>query len=270
MAAKTGRNLDFFKGKGMKVTKRSYDIFGQFDCDIVFLCIHGFVIRSCFKGGGLRPFAFTVNYIPNQKHQLTVLSLIGGVTLDDIKLTMLDPDNPGKYMLAMHRCMLNIGVAYGTGLGAIDVEIKSKKLQPTIRNLLQSITSELEYYPEQMMDAICTIGGAGLAFSYYFIQALADGGAKMGLNKNMATKLGAIALQTAAQSLLASGKHPTELQDNSIPPGGPAIYGIQQLEKADVAGGLKGAVDEAYKRLKELVDIEPGVEKEAKPVAKPR
>lgn len=98
------------------------------------------------------------------------------------------------------------------------------------------------------------------------MQSLAEGGAKIGLNKNMATKLAAMALQTAAKSLLVSGKHPTEMQDNTIPPGGPAIYGIQHLEKADVAGGLKEAIDQAHRRLKELVDIEPGVEKEAKPL----
>lgn len=265
MSAKSFRNLDCFHSKGVTVSKRPYDIFGQFDCDIIFLAIHGYVIRACFKGGGTRPFAFTTNYIPNQKHPIYVLSLIGGVPLSDVRVTMLDPENPDKYMIEMHRIMVNIGVAYGFGLGAIDVDPDSKQCSPIIRDILSSITKLLEYFPQAMMDALCVIGGNGLAFCYYFISALADGGFKMGLNKGMAIKLACKALQSAAQCLLESSKHPSELQDSVISSAGPAIYGIHVMDKADCSSGIQAAIDGSYRRLRQLVDIQPILEIEARP-----
>ena len=188
-----------------------------------------------------------------------MLSLIGGVRLDDIKATLLDPDNPDKYMIQMHRVMLNIGVGYGIGMGALDVEPDSTHCSPVVRDLLSAIT-KLDYFPDQLMDAACAIGGNGLAFSYYFISALADGGFKMGLNKVMATKLAAKSLQSAAQCLLESSKHPSELQDAVTSQGGPSIYGIHVMEKADCSSGFQSAIEGAYRRLKELVDIEPVTE----------
>lgn len=192
--------------------------------------------------------------------------MIGGVKLNDIKLTLLDPDNPDKYTLEMHRIMLNIGVGYGLGMGAIDCEPDSKKCSPIVRELLTTIT-KLDYFPEEVMDAICIMGGNGLAFCYYFIAAMAEGGFKMGLNKVMATKLAAKAMQTAAQCLLESDKHPSELQDSVISGGSPAIYGVAVLEKGDCAAGIQMAIEAAFRRLKELVDIEPITETEAKPMA---
>ena len=263
VSAKTDRNLEIFQNRGITVTKRSYDIFGQYDCDIVFLCVHGNVVKGCFKLGGTRPFAFTINYIPNQKHPLFVISLIGGIILNDIKLTLLDPDNPEKYMLEMHRGMLNIGVAYGLGMGALDVNVDSKHCHPVVRDILTSI-SKVEYLPEQLMDAACCVGGNGLAFCYYFISALSDGGFKMGLNKIVAIRFAAKTLQSAAQCLLESDKHPSELQDSVTSRAGSATYGLHVMDKADCASGFQAAISTAYKRLKELVDLEPITEIEHK------
>jgi pyrroline-5-carboxylate reductase len=190
VSAKSTKNLEALKQKGCHVTKRSYDIFAKYDCDIVFLCFHGSVIKQCYKMGGSRPHPFTTNFIPNQKHPLYVLSLVAGVTLDQMRACLLNPEHPEKYMLEMHRIMVNTAVAYGLGLGAIDVEPDSKKCSPVIRDLLTSM-SKLEYIPESQMDSACALGGNGLAFAYYYISALADGAFKMGPNRQVAVKFAA-------------------------------------------------------------------------------
>jgi len=102
------------------------------------------------------------------------------------------------------------------------------------------------------MDAACAVCGAGLAFSYYFIQALADGAFKMGLSREMATKFAAKTVQSATQAMLESGKHPMELRDEVCSPSGAAIYGIHVLDKADVQSGVTAAVEAAHKRADEL------------------
>lgn len=254
VSSKSGKNHDFFQELGVNTTKRSYDIFGRMDCDIIFLVFHGYVIRQLFSTGGTRPLALTTNYIPNQRHPIYVLSLVGGIPLSDIKLTLLNPDNPDKYKLEMHRIMLNQSVAYGIGLGAIDVEPDLKQCSPIIRNLLTPMC-KLEHIPENNMDVACAIGGNGLTFCYYFLAALSDGAFKMGLPKKDAIKVAARTLQAAAATLLESGKHPADLRDACTSPRGPGIYGIHVLEKADCSSGISAAVEAAYRRVKELCEI---------------
>jgi len=254
VAAKTSKNLDTFKVQGITTTSRSYDVFGKFDCDVIFMAVHGFVVRNCFKLGGTRPLALTTNFIPTRKRPTYILSLIGGIPLADLKSTLLNPETEKRYKVEMHRLVLNTSVAYGLGLGALDVEIDSKKCAPLIRDILQSM-AKVELVAPELMDAVCTVAGNGSAFVYYFISALADGGVKMGLNKLMAIKLATKTIQSAAQTLLETNKGPAELRDDSTSPSGGAIYGIHVLDKQDCASGIQAAIDASYRRLKELVDV---------------
>ena len=189
------------------------------------------------------------------KHPLYILSLVSGVKLDQIRATLLNPDHPEKYMIEMHRICLNTACAYGIGLGAIDVEPDGKKCSPLVRDIMSAM-AKVEYIPDTQMDAACALGGNGLAFVYYYINALADGAFKMGLNRQTAVKFAAKTAQSAALTLLESGKHPGELKDSCCSPSGAAVYGIHVLDKADVGSGVAGAVEAAHKRAMELAEGE--------------
>lgn len=228
ISAPSNTKLEKFKAMGIKTTNRNIDIFGRYDCDVIFLACHGSVVANCYKLGGTRPHPITVNYIPNMKHPQHVLSLITGFGIDKIKAVLLNPEHPEKYLMEMHRIVVNAAVAFGQGICAVDCEPDSKKLSPLVRTVLSSIAT-LEHVPEAHMDAACAICGAGLAFSYYFISSMADGAFKMGLSRPMAVKLAAKTVYCAAQSVLESGKHPGELRDAVCAPKGPAIYGIHIL-----------------------------------------
>lgn len=202
VAAKSERNLGHFSAHhNITTTRRPYDLFGRFDCDLVFLAVHGHAVRACYKGGGTRPSALFVNYLPKQGHPLTILSLVGGVSLAELRPTLLDPDDPEKYLLSLFRLCLNAAVRYGLGLGAIDVDLAEEEEEennsqgkllplppPVVLQLLRPILGGghrlLEYCPEPQMDAFCALtGNGGLAFVFYLISAMASGGAKVGLNK---------------------------------------------------------------------------------------
>lgn len=253
VAAPTTKNLERLKQQysGLHVSKRNLDIFAKYACDIVFIAVHGSVIRNLYKQGGSRPFPLATNYIPNMKKPLYVLSVVSGFNCKQIRECLLNPEHPDKYLIEMHRIMINCACAYGLGICAVDVEPDSKKLAEPIRAMLSTV-SKLEYVPESQMDAACAICGAGLAFSYYFINAMSDGAFKMGLSRQMAQKFAAKTVQSAAQTLLESGKHPNELKDDVCGPAGPAIYGIHVLDKADCASGVAAAVEAAHKRAAEL------------------
>lgn len=255
LAAPSAKNLEHFKNYGCRVTKRNYDIFGRYDCDIIFLCFHGYVIKHCYKLGGAKPHPLTTNYIPHQRHPIYILSMVSGVSLAQIKACLLNPESNNRYALEIHRVMMNTAVGHGLGICAIDCEPDSKKLSAPIRQLLSRV-AQLEYVPASQMDAACALGGSGLAFSYYFISALADGAFKMGLSRKQAIRFASKTASCAAQTMLESGKHPAELRDTVSAPSGAAIYGIHVLERNDVASGVTAAVEAAHKRAIDLATQE--------------
>lgn len=153
VAAPTKKNLERFKALGCHASKRLMDVFARYDCDIIFLCFHGSVVKNAIKQGGERPFPICTNYIPNMRHPIYVLSLVSGVKLKEIKDCLLNPEHPDKYVLEMHRIMMNTAVGFGLGICGIDCEPDSNRLTPPIRTLLSSI-AKLEYIPESQMDAV--------------------------------------------------------------------------------------------------------------------
>jgi pyrroline-5-carboxylate reductase len=106
--------------------------------------------------------------------------------------------------------------------------------------------------PEKNLDAVTGLSGSGPAFVFMVIEALADGGVKMGLPRTVATQLAAQTVAGAAMMVLETKKHPGELKDQVASPGGTTIAGITQLERGGLRGTLIDAVEAATKRSMEL------------------
>jgi pyrroline-5-carboxylate reductase len=94
--------------------------------------------------------------------------------------------------------------------------------------------------------------GSGPAFIYTAIEALADGGAAMGLAPKLALELAAQTAVGAASMLAATGLSPAELRDQVTSPGGTTLAGLEALKQADGAGAFRAAVEAATKRSIEL------------------
>ena len=114
---------------------------------------------------------------------------------------------------------------------------------------LKDITVEL---PRDRLTVITGLSGSGPAFVYLMIEALSDGGVRMGLPRATATRLAAQTLLGAAKMVLETGEHPGELKDAVASPGGTTIAGIQALEVGGLRGCLMNAVEAATLRAREL------------------
>lgn len=135
------------------------------------------------------------------------------------------------------------GYALGPGATVADGEL--------VGSLLRAVGTAFAV-EERLLDAVTGLSGSGPAFVYTMIEALSDGGVRMGLPRAVATALAAQTVAGAAEMVLASGEHPAVLKDRVASPGGTTIAGLQALENHGLRAALMAAVETATRRSVEL------------------
>ncbi|GJL63998.1 MAG: pyrroline-5-carboxylate reductase [Nitrospirales bacterium] len=105
---------------------------------------------------------------------------------------------------------------------------------------------------ETLMDAVTGLSGSGPAYVYVMIEALADGGVRMGLPRHIAHTLATQTVLGTANLVSISGEHPGLLKDRVASPGGTTIAGLHELEKGGIRAIFMTAVEAATKRSQEL------------------
>jgi len=174
-----------------------------------------------------------------------VVSIAAGVTLAALS-SGLGPK--ARYIRVMPNTPALVGhgasgYALGAGATAEDAAL--------VERLLGSVGRAYKL-DEKLIDAVTGLSGSGPAFVYVIIEALSDGGVRMGLPRDVATGLAAQTVLGAAAMVLETGLHPGVLKDQVTSPGGTTIAGLQALENGAVRGDLIAAVEAATRRAIEL------------------
>ena len=174
-----------------------------------------------------------------------IVSIAAGIPLKtlaaglgpQVRLIRVMPNTP---------CLVGCGAsAFSRGLNATPEDAA------LVQRLLSNVGLALEV-PEKLLDAVTGLSGSGPAYVYQIIEALSDGGVRMGLPREIATKLAAQTLLGGAQMVLSTGQHPGTLKDAVTSPGGTTIAGLHELERGGLRGILMDAVEAATERAQEL------------------
>ncbi|XP_019586486.1 pyrroline-5-carboxylate reductase 2 [Rhinolophus sinicus] len=177
-----------------------------------------------------------------------IVSCAAGVTISSVEKKLMAFQPAPKVI----RCMTNTPVVvregatvYATGTHAL---VEDGQL---LEQLMSSVgfCTEVE---EDLIDAVTGLSGSGPAYAFMALDALADGGVKMGLPRRLAVRLGAQALLGAAKMLLDSEQHPGQLKDNVCSPGGATIHALHFLESGGFRSLLINAVEASCIRTREL------------------
>ncbi|KAK8382691.1 hypothetical protein O3P69_015486 [Scylla paramamosain] len=167
-----------------------------------------------------------------------VTSVALGVTLSSMEAA-LPPEARVMRIMPNTPALVQHGASVftrGTHTTPEDAELTQKML---------SAVGQCDEVPETFLDAVTGLSGAGPAYMYLVVEALADGGVRMGLPRDLAQRLAAQTMMGAAKMVLSTGKHPGQLKDEVCSPGGCTIQGVQVLEDAGLRSALISAVHTA-------------------------
>ena len=92
------------------------------------------------------------------------------------------------------------------------------RTSPWCDQLLNAVGRAYPRCPSTLLDAVTGLSGSGPAFVYLMIEALSDGGVRVGLPRDVATALAAQTVLGAAKMVLETGQHPGVAQGHGRQP----------------------------------------------------
>jgi pyrroline-5-carboxylate reductase len=174
-----------------------------------------------------------------------VISIAAGVPTTKIEAAFGQPVRVVRVMPNTPALVLASAAALCAGRHATTADLE------TGRTLFDALGKTV-VVSETLMDAVTGLSGSGPAYIFLLIEALADGGVKMGLPRQVALTLAAQTVYGSAKLLLETGRHPGELKDQVASPAGTTIAGIHALEARAFRSAIMEAVECATQRSREL------------------
>ncbi len=216
----------------VKVTSRNAEVAKQ--SEIILIAVKPDVMRLVLQE--IRPFV--------SKDQL-VISIAAGITLKVIEESL---DQGCRVVRVMPNTPCLVGAAaaaFSLGKNATPEDAR------LVKALFETVGLAVQVQ-EKHLDAVTGLSASGPAYVFLMIEALSDGGVKMGLSRPVATQLAAQTVFGAAKMVLEMKKHPAELKDLVTSPGGTTIAGLHALESRAFGAALIDAVEAATRKAKEL------------------
>lgn len=202
--------------------------------DVIFLCTKPYAVESVLEG--------IKDILSSQK---LIISIAAGISTEKI-------ENWAGANVPVIRVMPNTPLVVGEGMTAACRGTKATEEHAQFAVELFSQAGRCIEVQEKLINAVTGVSGSGPAFMYVIIEALADGGVKLGLTKKAALELAAQTALGAAKMVIETGKHPSILKDEVTTPGGTTIAGLLTMEEGKIRSVLAKTVEETAKTAEKL------------------
>lgn len=153
----------------------------------------------------------------------TLLSILAGVELASLAARF--PSAKGQV-----RIMPNLAAAIGKSPVALFAQGLDDAGKQAVTTLMQPLGQPEWLAAEAQFDLVTALAGSGPAFVYRFIDALAQGAAALGLERDQADRLALATVEGAAALAAASPHGPGELARRVASPGGTTEAGLKVLD----------------------------------------
>ena len=228
-----GERLDHLrKLRGVRTTHDNHELVRE--CDVVVLAVKPQVIDKVLTEVG-----------SHVRGDQLIVSVAAGVPIEAIEGRL----PPGSHVV---RAMPNMPATVQAGATAVAGGAHASEADLRVARELFEAVGRVVTLDESLLDAVTGLSGSGPAYIMLIIEALADGGVKVGLHRDTALLLAAQTVFGSAKLLLETGEHPGRLKDMVTSPGGTAIAGLHTLESGALRKTLIDAVEVATKRAAEL------------------
>ena len=204
--------------------------------DIIFVCVKPQVVQEVME-----------QIRPNISNKQLIISVAASVPTSQIEKAL------GREVPVV-RAMPNTPCVLGCGMTGICKGKFADTSHLETACALFSVVGKTVVVDEKHMDAVTGLSASGPAYIYIILESLAAAGVKLGLPRDIATKLAAQTTLGAATVVLETGDHPALLKDAVTTPAGCTIDGILELEEGKLRVTLIKAVVKAAQRAKELAN----------------
>ncbi|MBB6478045.1 pyrroline-5-carboxylate reductase [Negativicoccus succinicivorans] len=202
-------------------------------CDVVIIAVKPYKVKE------------VLSELAAAKSQGVIVSIAAGTTLAKLH-------EWGTTNLSVIRVMPNTPVDVAAGMISIAPSDDVAKDDVALVESIFAALGETVVVSEAELTAMMALAGAGPAYVYVIMDALADAGVRIGLPRKLAIKAAAQTLFGAAKMQLTSNTHPAILRDQVTSPGGTTIAGIQAMERNGLRAALIEGVVACYERDREL------------------
>lgn len=173
-----------------------------------------------------------------------IISIAAGV-----KLSYLEKGIPDSRFI---RAMPNIAATVRAAITTLTPGTKSSEEDLRVAERLFSSVGATLIVDEALLDAVTGLSGSGPAYIFLVIEALAEGGVKMGIPFDKALQLASWVVYGGAKMVIGTKQDPAELRKRVTTPAGTTIEGLLRLEEAGVRAAFIRAVEAAAKRAYEI------------------
>lgn len=202
------------------------------------------VILLCVKPKGVKQSLEKLKSFNVPKNTL-IISIVAGATIEQME-SILNTDNP------VIRAMTNTPCMVGQGMTAICGGIHTTETHMAVAHQIFEAVGECLELDETHFDAVTGLSGSGPAYMYLMMEALADGGVRVGLPRQAALRIVSQTVLGAACMVQQSGRHPASLRDDVTTPAGCTIGALLVMEDGKIRSTLARAVEEATRIANEL------------------